>query len=81
MVLSNFITGRKATENQLRNYDPDSKNMVTVLYQSGYLTIKDFEKNKRIYFLNFPNKEIESVYLDVLLQKFVKIPEDDIGRQ
>ena len=80
MVLSNFITGRKATENQLRNYDPDSKNMVTVLYQSGYLTIKDFEKNKRIYFLNFPNKEIESVYLDVLLQKFVKTPEDDIGR-
>ena len=53
--------------------------MLPVVYQSGYLTIKDFEEEMRLYTLDFPNHEIESEFLDVLLNKFVTVPYDDIG--
>lgn len=79
MILSTVINGRKATENQFTNYDPDSKNMLPVIYQSGYLTIKDFEEEERLYTLDFPNREVEKGFLEVLLRKFVKVPDDDMG--
>ena len=79
LVLSTIINGRKAKEDQFKNYDPDSKNMLPVIYQSGYLTIKDFEKSNRLYTLDFPNREIEEGFLTVLLKKFVNAPDDDLG--
>lgn len=77
--LTNLVNGRLVTEDQFKNYDPDSNNMLPVIYQSGYLTIKDFEKESRLYKLDFPNKEIEGGFLSVVLQKFVTVPYDDIG--
>ncbi len=77
--LTNLVNGRLANENQFKNYDPDSKNMLPVVYQSGYLTIKGFEKEDRLYTLDFPNHEIEQGFLEVLLKKFVTVPDDDIG--
>ena len=77
--LTNIVNGRFANENQFKNYDPDSKNMLPVIYQSGYLTIKDFEKETRLYKLDFPNREVEEGFLDVLLKKFITVPYDDIG--
>ncbi|MBR6296867.1 MAG: AAA family ATPase [Treponema sp.] len=79
MVLSSLINGRKVTEDQFKNYDPDSKNMLPVIYQSGYLTIKRFEKERRKYLLDFPNREIKDGFLNVLLKKFVTVPDDDLG--
>ncbi len=79
MVLPSLINGRKVTEDQFSNYDPDSKNMLPVVYQSGYLTIKGFSKARRIYTLDFPNREIEFGFLNVLLKKFAKVPDDDMG--
>ncbi|MBR6914427.1 MAG: PD-(D/E)XK nuclease domain-containing protein, partial [Treponema sp.] len=79
LELENFVNGRIATENQFKNYDPDSKNMLPVIYQSGYLTIKDFEKETRFFTLDFPNEEIREGFLDVLLKKFVTVPYDEIG--
>ena len=67
--LTNLVNGRLVTEDQFKNYDPDSNNMLPVIYQSGYLTIKDFEKESRLYKLDFPNKEIEGGFLSVVLQK------------
>ncbi|MCR5289377.1 MAG: ATP-binding protein [Treponema sp.] len=79
IFLSSLINGKKTKEDNFKNYDPDSKNMLPVIYQSGYLTIKYFDKSKRLYTLDFPNREIEEGFLNVLLKKFVKVPDDDIG--
>ena len=79
LELETMVNGRLATENQFKNYDPDSHNMLPVVYQSGYLTIKDFEKETRLYTLDFPNREVEEGFLDVLLKKFITVPYDDIG--
>ncbi len=77
--LFSIVDGRKATETQFKDYDPDSKNMLPVIYQSGYLTIKDFEKRGRIYTLGFPNKEVEDGFLNAILPKFISVPDDDLG--
>ena len=79
LELTTIINGRKAKEDQFKNYDPDSKNMLPVVYQSGYLTIKGFEKTSRMYTLDFPNREIEEGFINVLLKKFVSVPYDDLG--
>ncbi len=79
LELSTIVNGRKAKEDQFKNYDPDSKNMLPVIYQSGYLTIKSFSKERNFYTLDFPNREIEEGFLNILLRKFVSVPDDDMG--
>lgn len=79
LFLAKIIGDIKAEENDFKNYDPETNNLLPVIYQSGYLTIKDFEKQTRIYTLDFPNKEVEDGFLKVLIKKFVKFPEDNMG--
>ena len=45
--------------------------LTPLLYQSGYLTIKDYEKKIDVYTLDFPNKEIEVGLFDSLLPGFL----------
>ncbi len=77
--LLSILDGRQATETQFKVYDPNSKNMLPVIYQSGYLTIKGFERRGRIYTLGFPNKEVEDGFLNAILPKFISVPDDDLG--
>lgn len=79
LFLASLVNGRKVKEDQFKNYDPDSKNMLPVVYQSGYLTITGFDEDSRRYTLDFPNQEIKDGFLDVLLKKFVTVPDDDLG--
>lgn len=81
LELSTLINGRTANENQFKNYDPDSKNMLPVIYQSGYLTIKEYDGEDETYTLDFPNREIEYGFLEVLLKKFLTVPYDDVDLQ
>jgi hypothetical protein len=52
-------------EDDLETYEPERPKFVTLLYQTGYLTIKDFEQigSMRRYSLRFPNLEIEHSFL------------------
>ena len=45
--------------------------LTPLLYQSGYLTIKDYEKKIDVYTLDFPNKEIEVGLFDCLLPGYL----------
>ena len=53
--------------------------LTPLLYQSGYLTIKDYEKKIDVYTLDFPNKEIEVGLFDSLLPGYLG-SEIDAGR-
>ena len=43
---------------------------VTLMYQAGYLTIKDYDPEFRTYNLGYPNEEVESGFLNSLSQIF-----------
>jgi hypothetical protein len=57
----------------LESTDPQSSDPVPVIYQSGYLTIKDFDPEFRVYTLGFPNKEVEDGFLKYLLPNYTAI--------
>ena len=52
-------------EADLGNYEPDNPKGVTLLYQTGYLTIKSFRQfgTSRRYTLRLPNLEVENSFL------------------
>lgn len=65
----------KATSDTLNSIDSSSKNPVPVIYQSGYLTIKDYDKRFGIYYLGFPNREVEEGFIKYLVPFYTSIDE------
>ncbi len=61
------------SETALNAYEPDKPRIVTLLFQTGYLTIKDFCQigTSRRYGLRFPNLEIENSFLDNVVGAYV----------
>ncbi len=53
---------------EMHQLDFSGQNPVPLLFQSGYLTIKDYETES--YTLRFPNREVESSFWKVLLKIF-----------
>lgn len=51
-------------------YEIDSLSIIPLLFQTGYLTIKDFEAQRRIYTLGYPNQEVEEAFVTYLLGAF-----------
>ena len=51
----------------LGRVDSMKENPLPVIYQSGYLTIKGYDKEFREYQLGFPNQEVESGFINYLL--------------
>ena len=57
----------------LNSIDSASNNPIPVIYQSGYLTIKDYEPEFKIYRLGFPNQEAEEGFMKYLLPFYTNI--------
>ena len=47
------------------------KDITPLLYQSGYITIKDYNKTTKLYTLDIPNTEIRVGLMDSLLSNYV----------
>ncbi|SFE11348.1 PD-(D/E)XK nuclease superfamily protein [Chitinophaga sp. CF118] len=57
-------------ENALSNFSVEHISTVQVLFQTGYLTIKGYNSNKRLYNLGYPNAEVEESLTDALLSAY-----------
>ena len=56
-------------------FDAPTENMTAItplLYQSGYLTIKDYDKTSKLYTLDLPNKEIKVGLFESLLPNYLE---------
>ena len=49
------------------------ENPIPLLYQSGYLTIKGYDKRFGLYRLGFPNEEVEKGFISFLLPYYAKV--------
>jgi hypothetical protein len=63
----------------LNSVDSQSTDPVPVIYQSGYLTIKDYNPRFGIYTLGFPNAEVEEGFMNFLLPYYSPIPKSSTG--
>lgn len=43
-----------------------------MIYQSGYLTIKEYNKRMGTYLLDFPNNEVRKGFLSILATNYMK---------
>ncbi|WP_455624008.1 ATP-binding protein [Parabacteroides sp.] len=57
----------------LNSIDSTSQNPIPVIYQSGYLTIKDYDPRFGIYRLGFPNQEVEEGFVKYLLPFYTSV--------
>lgn len=51
-------------------YEIDTLSIVPLLFQTGYLTIKDYQPVRRVYTLSYPNSEVEDAFVTYLLGAF-----------
>jgi hypothetical protein len=56
------------SEIKINDYQSGDMDPVPLLYQSGYLTIVDFDKSLRAYRLGFPNEEVKYGFLTNLFK-------------
>lgn len=71
-VLPNQIGEMQARES---DFDAPTENMTSLtplLYQSGYLTIKNYDADFDVYTLNIPNQEIRTGLFESLLPNYLK---------
>ena len=61
-------------------YEPEHPQLVTLLYQTGYLTISGFRQlgGMRKFDLALPNREVENSFLTSLLPVYTGIPDDGL---
>lgn len=57
----------------LNSIDSASQNPVPVIYQSGYLTIKGYDRRFGMYRLGFPNREVEERFIKFLLPYYANV--------
>ncbi len=55
--------------------NPD--NPVPMIYQSGYLTIKDYDEELQLYTLGYPNEEVKYGFLNFITPFYTALPASD----
>ena len=73
------MTREEVTADLLGSLDSIDQNPLPLLYQSGYLTIKDYNSDFGTYQLGFPNGEVERGFTRFLFRHYapIKIYESD----
>jgi len=71
-----FVNDVEYPKDDLKTFKNDEHNMdlVPLLYYTGYLTIKSYDRKTRTYILGFPNNEIKLSFLQGLINEFYREP-------
>ena len=72
-----LIDGVEASTSSFTEYRVNANNPIPLIYQSGYLTIKDYDKEFRLYRLAFPNDEVRYGFLNFLVPYYTPVNEDE----
>ena len=69
------------SKDKLKDYKDDEfkSELVPLLYYSGYLTIKEYIDEERVYILGFPNYEVEMSFFNSLADEFYQLPNHQSG--
>ncbi len=74
-----LIDGVEVTASAFSEYRAEKKNPLPMIYQSGYLTIKGYDKEVDLYMLRFPNDEVRYGFLNFLVPYYTEVSNDETG--
>lgn len=77
--LRTLIDGVEATASSFTEYRVNANNPIPLIYQSGYLTIKEYDSRFGNYLLEFPNDEVRYGFLDFLVPYYTSVVDDERG--
>lgn len=72
-TFKNYVVGDSWS---MSSFDPQSNDDIGLMFQTGYLTIKEREKNSDgtpSYKLGFPNQEVENSFAKYLLAEYIAV--------
>ena len=70
------MTGRYYFRRDFVDYKATAEKPLPMIYQSGYLTIKDYHREDDTFLLDFPNDEVKAGFLTVIASDYLKSSED-----
>ena len=73
----NELTGKYYRPEEFIDYKADVEQPLPMIFQSGYLTIKGYDKRFRTYTLSFPNREVEEGFIQFLLPAYSSTSRSD----
>ena len=77
--LRTLIDGVEASLSTFSEYRVDANNPIPLIYQSGYLTIKGYDKEFQNYLLAFPNDEVRYGFINFLVPYYTPMKNSDQG--
>ena len=66
----NDITGKYYAPKEFIDYKADVEQPLPMIYQSGYLTIKEFDFRRNMFLLDYPNNEVKDGFLSLVAAKY-----------
>lgn len=67
------LLNTQCDESMLQGLDLKSSSPLALLFQTGYLTIKDYDRETQLFTLGVPNKEVTESLFKELLPYYVKV--------
>ncbi|MDR3113804.1 MAG: ATP-binding protein [Endomicrobium sp.] len=76
--LQAFLERAVLPSSSFESYNPDSLSEIPLLFQTGYLTVKDRKSSVAgvKYTLDFPNREVKDSFLQYLLSEYTAYPQE-----
>ena len=72
----NDLTGKYYDPSQFIDYKADLEKPLPMIYQSGYLTIKDCDLDMGTFLLDFPNNEVKKGFVTLVANNYLKTNTD-----
>jgi hypothetical protein len=73
------LTSMQVSDEDFRKYDIENMRAEPLLYQTGYLTITDYDEEADLYTLDFPNIEVHSSFTKSLLDQYLGSSNETAG--
>lgn len=61
-----LIDGVETQASSFNEYQPESKRLLPLIYQSGYLTIKGYDQHFKLFKLEIPNEGVRNGFLNLI---------------
>ena len=71
------MTKERVSDDVINSVDSLSTNPIPVIYQSGYLTIKGYDKRYGEYTLDYPNVEVAKGFVTLMANSYLKKAESE----
>ena len=73
------LTGKYYDPSLFVDYKADVERPLPMIYQSGYLTIKDYKRGRNTFLLDFPNNEVKRGFVSLTASNYFNNRNNDVS--